>query len=116
MADLGYDGKVAVITGAAGGLGRSHALALAKRGALVVVNDLGGFVDGVGGSETAAQQVVDEITAAGGEAVTALPRPRLHTRPPRLAGTGSGHRGPGVDRFPQCRVPGRVGHPRHHHR
>ncbi|HEY4377525.1 MAG TPA: SDR family oxidoreductase [Acidimicrobiales bacterium] len=69
MADLGYDGKVAIITGAGGGLGRSHALELAKRGALVVVNDLGGSVDGQGGSHTAAQQVVDEIKAAGGEAV-----------------------------------------------
>ena len=69
MADLGYDGKVAVITGAGGGLGRSHALELAQRGALVVVNDLGGSVDGEGGSHTAAQQVVDEIKAAGGEAV-----------------------------------------------
>ena len=68
MADLGYDGKVAVITGAGGGLGRSHALELAKRGALIVVNDLGGSVDGQGGSHTAAQQVVDEIKAAGGEA------------------------------------------------
>jgi NAD(P)-dependent dehydrogenase (short-subunit alcohol dehydrogenase family) len=69
MSDLGYDGKVAVITGAGGGLGRSHALELAKRGALIVVNDLGGSVDGQGGSHTAAQQVVDEIKAAGGEAV-----------------------------------------------
>ena len=69
MAELGYDGKVAVITGAGGGLGRSHALELSARGALVVVNDLGGSVDGVGGSHTAAQQVVDEIKAAGGEAV-----------------------------------------------
>jgi len=69
MADLGFDGKVAIIIGAGGGLGRSHALELAKRGALIVVNDLGGSVDGTGGSETAAQKVVDEIKAAGGEAV-----------------------------------------------
>src|SRR6476619_2961813 len=69
MADLGFDGKVAIITGAGGGLGRSHALELAKRGALVVVNDLGGSMDGQGGSHTAAQKVVDEIKAAGGEAV-----------------------------------------------
>jgi NAD(P)-dependent dehydrogenase (short-subunit alcohol dehydrogenase family) len=69
MAELGFDGRVAIITGAGGGLGRSHALELAKRGALIVVNDLGGSVDGTGGSDTAAQKVVDEIKAAGGEAV-----------------------------------------------
>jgi NAD(P)-dependent dehydrogenase (short-subunit alcohol dehydrogenase family) len=69
MADLGFDGKVAIITGAGGGLGRSHALDLARRGALVLVNDLGGSIDGTGGSHTAAQQVVDEIAAAGGEAI-----------------------------------------------
>ena len=69
MADLGFDGKVAIVTGAGGGLGRQHALLLAQRGALVVVNDLGGAVDGTGGSATPAEQVVAEIKAAGGEAV-----------------------------------------------
>jgi NAD(P)-dependent dehydrogenase (short-subunit alcohol dehydrogenase family) len=69
MAELGFDGKVAVITGAGGGLGRSHALELARRGALVVVNDLGGSKDGTGSDASAAQVVVDEIKAAGGEAV-----------------------------------------------
>jgi NAD(P)-dependent dehydrogenase (short-subunit alcohol dehydrogenase family) len=68
--ELRYDGKVAIITGAGGGLGRSHALLLASRGAKVVVNDLGGSVDGSGsGSATPAEKVVAEIKAAGGEAV-----------------------------------------------
>ena len=69
MDPLSFDGRVAIVTGAGGGLGRSHALELARRGALVVVNDLGGAVDGTGGSATAADQVVNEIRAAGGEAV-----------------------------------------------
>ena len=67
--ELGYDGKVVIITGAGGGLGRQHALLMASRGALVVINDLGGAVDGSGSDKGAAERVVDEIKAAGGEAV-----------------------------------------------
>jgi NAD(P)-dependent dehydrogenase (short-subunit alcohol dehydrogenase family) len=64
-----FDGRVAIVTGAGGGLGREHALALAKRGAKVVVNDLGGARDGSGGSASAAEAVVAEIEAFGGEAM-----------------------------------------------
>ncbi len=64
-----FKGKVAIVTGAGGGLGRAHALELAKRGAKVVVNDLGGAVDGTGGNSAAAEAVVKEITDAGGEAI-----------------------------------------------
>lgn len=68
-ATLGFDGKVAIVTGAGGGLGRQHALLLAARGALVVVNDVGAALDGSGGDSGPAQAVVAEIEAAGGEAV-----------------------------------------------
>ena len=67
--ELRFDGKVAIVTGAGGGLGRSHALLLASRGAKVVVNDLGGSFTGEGKSASAADKVVDEIKAAGGTAV-----------------------------------------------
>ena len=63
------DGKVAVVTGAGGGLGETHALLLAKEGAAVVVNDLGGSRDGAGGGNAMADQVVDKIKAMGGQAV-----------------------------------------------
>jgi NAD(P)-dependent dehydrogenase (short-subunit alcohol dehydrogenase family) len=69
VSDISFDGRVAIVTGAGGGLGRTYALDLARRGAQVVVNDLGGSVDGKGGDDSAAQKVVDEIQAAGGEAV-----------------------------------------------
>lgn len=69
MADLRFDGRVAVVTGAGRGLGRSYARLLASRGAKVVVNDAGGYLDGDGTDDGPAERVVAEITAAGGEAV-----------------------------------------------
>ncbi|MEM0987077.1 MAG: SDR family NAD(P)-dependent oxidoreductase [Pseudomonadota bacterium] len=69
MSDIRFDGRVAIVTGAGGGLGRQHALELARRGAKIVVNDLGGSVDGSGGNSEAAEAVVAEIKAMGGEAI-----------------------------------------------
>lgn len=66
---VGFEGKVAIVTGAGNGLGRSHALELARRGAKIVVNDFGGARDGTGGSVSPAQSVVDEITSEGGHAI-----------------------------------------------
>jgi NAD(P)-dependent dehydrogenase (short-subunit alcohol dehydrogenase family) len=70
MKDISLDGRVAVVTGAGRGLGRAHALLLAARGAAVVVNDVGGSLDGTGSEATPAEDVVEEIRAGGGTAVT----------------------------------------------
>jgi NAD(P)-dependent dehydrogenase (short-subunit alcohol dehydrogenase family) len=69
MKEIQFDGRVAIITGAGSGLGRSHALEFARRGAQVVVNDLGGAMDGSGSGSAAADRVVEEIERAGGTAV-----------------------------------------------
>lgn len=69
MSKIEFNDRVAIVTGAGGGLGRTHALALAKRGVKVVVNDLGGAVDGTGGSASAAEKVVEEIKSFGGQAI-----------------------------------------------
>ena len=69
MADVRFDDRVAIVTGAGGGLGREHALLLASRGARVVVNDLGGATDGTGASAGPAERTVKELQDLGGTAV-----------------------------------------------
>ena len=66
---VSFEDKVAIVTGAGGGLGKQHALELGRRGAKVVVNDLGGGVDGIGGSLSAAEAVAQEVMENGGEAI-----------------------------------------------
>ena len=88
-----YEDRVAIVTGAGNGLGKQHALALADRGAKVVVNDLGGARDGVGTSSEAAREVVELIEAAGGHAIahgcllytSPSPRDRQKSRMPSSA-------------------------------
>ncbi|MFD8818104.1 SDR family NAD(P)-dependent oxidoreductase, partial [Streptomyces sp. NPDC059627] len=69
MSEFSFEGRVAVVTGAGRGIGRAHARLLAERGAKVVVNDLGGSMEGEGTDAGPAQQVADSFVAAGGQAV-----------------------------------------------
>jgi 3-hydroxy-3-methylglutaryl CoA synthase/NAD(P)-dependent dehydrogenase (short-subunit alcohol dehydrogenase family)/putative sterol carrier protein len=88
-----FDGQVAIVTGAGGGLGRTYALALAQRGARVVVNDLGGARDGTGQSTRAADAVVQEILDAGGQAVANYDSVATHKGGQRIVQTALDHYG-----------------------
>lgn len=92
-----FDGKVAVVTGAGAGVGRQYALELARRGARVVVNDLGGATDGTGSSDAAANQVVAEIAAAGGEAAPSFDTVATFEGGQRIIATA-------LDRFGGCDI------------
>ena len=90
-----FDNQVAIVTGAGNGLGRAHALALAERGAKVVVNDLGGARDGSGGSSEAAQEVVRLIKERGGEAIANGANVAVFTEVEQMVSSGNGSLGPG---------------------
>src|ERR1700722_20257767 len=93
MSELRFDGRVAIVTGAGGqapSLGRSHAALLAERGAKVVVNDLGVGPDGRGIMRANAEQVVEEILAAGGEAIADQHSVAEEEGAQRVVGTGLG--------------------------
>lgn len=96
-AQIRFDGKVAVVTGAGAGVGRQYALELARRGARVVVNDLGGATDGTGASDAAASRVVAEIEAAGGEAAPSFDSVATFAGGQRIIDTA-------IDRFGGCDI------------
>lgn len=95
--DMRFDGKVAVVTGAGGGVGRAYALDLARRGAKVVVNDLGGATDGTGSSDAAASRVAKEIEALGAEAVANFDTVATQEGGQRIVQTA-------LDRFGRCDI------------